>query len=326
MKATPAKKLFGKPSAHTKARMKKWMMTGLIYAIVLSVETVNAMPLFGEAEELHCGYEEHKHTDTCYEKDETCDILEHEHSDQCYSDPKADVESSPMDSVKVKLTGKYSTDLAAIAEEQVGYKESADNFKTGPNDERFGYTRYGAWYEDPYQENWSAWFVSFCMEAAGIDFIQPKDRALLIQKQIDGLLDENEAESVEENEEIVEESAEDNSNADLNSGEEEIIEDEEILETEEAVEEVVPEEDTAPEQETKTEADSAKEPETNPDEEKLFTDESDYVPHVGDLIFLNREGEADGVINHIGIVTKLHKNKGSMKNPVGFRVSGRSAS
>ena len=65
-------------------------------------------------------------------------------------------------------TGDLRSDLVGIAKTQVGYAESSLNFVTGGDGIRRGYTRYGAWYGTPYRD-WSAMFVSFCLNYAGAD-------------------------------------------------------------------------------------------------------------------------------------------------------------
>lgn len=58
--------------------------------------------------------------------------------------------------------------LLAVAETQLGYTESILNFRTDNDGNHKGYTRYGAWYGNPYGD-WCAMFVSFCLNYAGID-------------------------------------------------------------------------------------------------------------------------------------------------------------
>jgi PKD repeat protein len=65
------------------------------------------------------------------------------------------------------LTGDYAADLLAVAGTQLGYAESAANFILDENGEAHAYTRYGAWYGDPYGD-WNAMFLSFCANYAGI--------------------------------------------------------------------------------------------------------------------------------------------------------------
>ncbi len=151
--------------------------------------------------------EGHHHSDSCYKEETflKCDKAEHTHGDSCYKvkeeattekkeekkaktseattekaaeattekkvegDPKADVETASVWEKSVsgaKLNGDWAHDLLAIANTQIGYKESSKNYvKVG--DKKKGYTRYGAWYGDPYGD-WCAMFASFCLHYAGI--------------------------------------------------------------------------------------------------------------------------------------------------------------
>ena len=119
-----------------------------------------------------CGYEEHQHTDDCMEENVLiCTLPEHIHNAGCYSDPKADTETM-LDWQNMfaayPYTGVLREDLVGIAKTQVGYTESQLNFEASDDGVRHGYTRYGAWYGAPYND-WSAMFVSFCLNFAGAD-------------------------------------------------------------------------------------------------------------------------------------------------------------
>lgn len=134
---------------------------------------------------LTCDQEEsegHQHTAECYEQVLACGKEEHAHSLACYSDPNADVEDADtwQNSVSsVSLTGNWGNDLAAIAQTQIGYRESTSNYNVAEDGATMnGYTRYGAWAGDPYRDNWSAQFTDFCLSYAGIPssaMVQPSD-------------------------------------------------------------------------------------------------------------------------------------------------------
>lgn len=134
---------------------------------------------------LTCDQEEsegHQHTAECYEQVLACGKEEHTHSLACYSDPNADVEDADtwQNSVSsVSLTGNWGSDLAAIAQTQIGYRESTSNYNVAEDGATMnGYTRYGAWAGDPYRDNWSAQFTDFCLSYAGIPssaMVQPSD-------------------------------------------------------------------------------------------------------------------------------------------------------
>lgn len=129
---------------------------------------------------LICGFEEaegetalpqhHIHTDACYEIVYSCGLEEHTHTVACYSDPDADLETASdwENTLPDMLTGERAADLVAVAQSQLGYKESKDNFILAEDGETVkGYTRYGEWYGNPYGD-WSAMFASFCLNYAGI--------------------------------------------------------------------------------------------------------------------------------------------------------------
>ena len=113
----------------------------------------------------------HIHTDECYETVLICQKEEHAHSLACYSNPEADVESSAAwerSLAGVELTGVWADDVLAVAESQLGYRESTANYAVMDDGETTkGITRYGQWYGDPYGD-WCAMFVSFCLNYAAI--------------------------------------------------------------------------------------------------------------------------------------------------------------
>lgn len=152
--------------------------------------------------ELICSVPEHTHEDTCYldaedlphvQEDFYCNMGLHEHGADCYDDtgtlictmpvhahdvsckvpaydPQADVET-PEDWEKafknLPFTGRCPDDLLMVAVTQLGYQESKQNVVWLEDGAVKGYTRYCAWYGAPYID-WSAAFVSFCVEYANI--------------------------------------------------------------------------------------------------------------------------------------------------------------
>lgn len=126
-----------------------------------------------EEQVLTCALSEaaHIHNDVCYSQELSCELQEHVHSVDCYSDETADVETL-LDWQNMfadyPYTGNLRQDLVGIAKTQAGYSESTRNFEIDGDGIRHGYTRYGAWYGTPYRE-WSAAFVSFCLNYAGAD-------------------------------------------------------------------------------------------------------------------------------------------------------------
>ena len=131
---------------------------------------------------LICGLEEkpqHVHTEECYEVVEvpsdteilTCGMQEHTHTKACYADPTIDVETPQIWEQTMQdapLTGEWRNDLLAVAQTQLGHRESQKNYivlEDGATTR--GYTRYGAWDGNPYEE-WCASFVSFCLHYADV--------------------------------------------------------------------------------------------------------------------------------------------------------------
>lgn len=149
--------------------------------------------------ELVCGQEEHTHSETCKPeetvfcgkdahthgeacRDENgelvCGTEAHTHSLACYADPGADVETAELweqTFAGVTLTGNWRQDTLAIAETQLGYAESTKNYVVAEDGETVkGYTRYGAWCEEPYGD-WNVMFLTFCLHYAGVEGV-PSDR------------------------------------------------------------------------------------------------------------------------------------------------------
>ena len=114
--------------------------------------------------------ETHQHTDACYQDVLTCGKEEHTHTLSCYSDPNADLEAQSQWEATLpgSLSGKWDDDVIAIAKSQLGYTESARNYTVlEDGTTKRGYTRYGAWYGDPYGD-WCAMFASFCLRYADV--------------------------------------------------------------------------------------------------------------------------------------------------------------
>lgn len=113
----------------------------------------------------------HVHTDACYETVYLCGLQEHTHTLACYSDPDADLETAAdwEGTLPDSLSGDWAEDLIAVAQSQLGYQESTYNFiLTEDGEDIRGYTRYGAWYGNPYGD-WNAMFTAFCLQYAGIE-------------------------------------------------------------------------------------------------------------------------------------------------------------
>lgn len=114
--------------------------------------------------------EEHIHREDCYEEMFICELEEHAHEIICYADHTADVETAEIWEATLPgtLSGVLAEDLAAVAESQIGYEESTANYIVAEDGTLKGYSRYGAWYGEPYGD-WSSMFVSFCLHYANVD-------------------------------------------------------------------------------------------------------------------------------------------------------------
>lgn len=67
----------------------------------------------------------------------------------------------------VRMSEDWAENLLMIADTQLGYRESEENFIIDADGKKQGYTRYGDWYGANYRE-WCAMFVSFCLHYAEI--------------------------------------------------------------------------------------------------------------------------------------------------------------
>ena len=129
-------------------------------------------------EPVFCGKDAHTHGEACRDENGelVCGTEEHTHSLACYADPGADVETAELweqTFAGVTLTGNWRQDTLAIAETQLGYAESTKNYLVAQDGETVkGYTRYGAWCEEPYGD-WNVMFLSFCLHYAGVEGVPP---------------------------------------------------------------------------------------------------------------------------------------------------------
>lgn len=117
--------------------------------------------------------ENHTHTERCYGQWElTCGMEEHTHTLACYANPEADVETAEnweQTFASAIGSGDWRKDTAAIAKTQLGYTESKENYIVAEDGETVkGYTRYGAWFGQPYGD-WNTLFASFCLHYAGAE-------------------------------------------------------------------------------------------------------------------------------------------------------------
>lgn len=136
-----------------------------------------------------CGLGVHTHGEACLDEagEVICNIPEHAHEAACVVedlDLTADVETPPVWEQTLQqlyLTGSWPADVAAVAQSQLGYRESARNVILDGEELR-GYNRYGAWYGEPYSE-WSAEFAAFCLHYARVEgFPLNADAALWMEQ------------------------------------------------------------------------------------------------------------------------------------------------
>ncbi|MGM9584714.1 MAG: SpaA isopeptide-forming pilin-related protein [Faecousia sp.] len=171
---------------------KSWLriVSALACVVVFVTTYMLILPAVTLEQTAYCGCEEHQHGDACYEetlicgesenehvhteeyykKTLVCQLEEHEHSLACYANPNADVESASVWEQSVsgaELTGIWADDVLAVAQTQLGYEESIQNYIVTEDGEVKGITRYGQWYGDPYGD-WSGMFASFCLNYAQI--------------------------------------------------------------------------------------------------------------------------------------------------------------
>jgi predicted outer membrane repeat protein len=183
----------GKRLVSGELRHRRWVrvITALSCAVVFCTTYALILPAITLERPTYCGLEEHTHTAECYEKVLVCGLQEqdshvhgegcyenrlvctkpeHVHTLACYSDPQADVETAETweRTLPASLSGSAADDLAAVASSQLGYTESSKNYTVAADGvSTNGYSRYGAWYGDPYAD-WNALFASFCLQYAGV--------------------------------------------------------------------------------------------------------------------------------------------------------------
>ena len=143
----------------------------LILSLVVTVFVFWSLKLTGVgiAGEAFCGMEEHVHGDECLD----CSKTEHVHVSTCYSNINADIETADDWEMTFSDMARGPTtkaNVVLVAESQLGYTESTLNFQVDAAGVRRGITRYGQWYGNPYGD-WSAMFVSFCLEYAGAAYL-----------------------------------------------------------------------------------------------------------------------------------------------------------
>lgn len=144
---------------------------GMAYLLIL--------PALTQTPTAYCGLAAHTHDETCYDETgaQICALQEHTHTANCYSDPEADVETEEdWSSAALARTEDLRQSIVAVAQSQLGYRESTRNYYADEDGVRHGYTRYGAWAGSPYCD-WNGAFAAFCLHYAGLDerWAEPSD-------------------------------------------------------------------------------------------------------------------------------------------------------
>lgn len=115
-----------------------------------------------------------------------CGDETHEHTLACYSNPNADVETAEVweAALPETLTGDWQADLLAVAQSQIGYQESGENYLVAEDGETIqGYNRYGGWYSSYTQDettpyaDWNVTFLFFSIYYAGISDLPLEETA-----------------------------------------------------------------------------------------------------------------------------------------------------
>ena len=117
---------------------RKWKIAVIILSCIVFFCTITPliMPVITmSAQETYCGYEEHIHTEECMssEGELICGYEEHTHLLECYADTYADIEDEDVWGTTVPLlSGDRNADVVAVAESQIGYRESDRNYLVLP--------------------------------------------------------------------------------------------------------------------------------------------------------------------------------------------------
>ena len=159
--------------ADARAKRRKWLALAAALAVLTGGNVFWALRETGTAltDDALCTLETHNHSERCYDADGNliCEKQEHLHTAACLSDEAADTETPEIwERTLPPGTGLTQQERTAqIAESQLGYTESTRNFIPGEDGAGYGYTRYGAWYGNPYGE-WNTLFTYFCLYYAGV--------------------------------------------------------------------------------------------------------------------------------------------------------------
>lgn len=184
--------------------------TSLVCGLEESEEHTHSDGCYATEQQIICSEEEgtgHQHTDACYEEELACGKELHTHGEECYIDTDADVEDAAVwnkQYEKIEWKDTWSENLVMAAREQIGYKESSDNYTIAEDGSHKGYTRYGQFAVDTGAESadvyadWDTAFVNFCLFYAGLsatdifpdklDTVEWYEEFRKINENIDGYL------------------------------------------------------------------------------------------------------------------------------------------
>lgn len=158
--------------AYKRKKLRSRIVSGLAAVVIFITTYALILPAATKERPTFCGYTEHIHSSDCLS--ESCSLTEHEHVDSCYINSGTDFETE-VDweaTLPKEFSGKWNLDIIAVAESQLGYRESSNNIATMDQVEigniKGGYTRYGEWYGNPYGD-WASMFANFCLYYSGVD-------------------------------------------------------------------------------------------------------------------------------------------------------------
>jgi uncharacterized repeat protein (TIGR02543 family) len=176
-----------KPAKQTMHRLKMVVASTVVFVTAYAL----SMPAITLSSKTFCGLQEHTHTSECYisstplcQKEESedsghshdescyrsetalCNKEEHVHTRQCESNPEAaETKDDWQKSIPETLDEDLNSAIVQVADSQLDYKESTENFLVQEDGSEKGFSRYGAWEDDPY-EDWNVAFVGFVLNYA----------------------------------------------------------------------------------------------------------------------------------------------------------------
>lgn len=125
------------------------VMASLVVFCTTYMMTLPAITM--SSQQTKCGIEEHQHVAECYDAEGKliCILEEHIHTLACYSDLNAEIENEEIWTAELpELTGDRNSDVIAVAESLINYRESDINYLVSDDNQIQGYSRFGHWYGD----------------------------------------------------------------------------------------------------------------------------------------------------------------------------------